>query len=79
MDDDETTDGRRGRWGTLATVIVIILVTGGIAYVHHRTNGIKSSDITARSVSLNAYFLGDTATGQRLFSERHTLTEVTSS
>ena len=79
MDDDETTDRRRGRGATLATVVVIVLVTGGIGYLHHHTNGTRSSDVTARSVSLTAYFLGKTAPGQRLFSERHTLNEVSDS
>ena len=80
MDDEpgREDDGRGARtWGTIAAALAVVVVTGGIAYVHHRAGEPRPTASEGRSVNVTAYFLGRTASGQRLFAEQHSLTGVT--
>lgn len=82
MDDEpgREDEGRGMRtWGTIAAALAVVVVTGGIAYVHHRAGEPRPPASEGRSVNVTAYFLGRTAPGQRLFAEQHSLTGVTGS
>lgn len=56
--------------GPVGLMLAIILLTGGIAYLHHRSAE-PASTTAAHSADVDVYFLGRTGAGQRLFDEHH--------
>jgi hypothetical protein len=65
--------------GTVAAVVATALVIGGVSWLNHEAKKPKPAPSTGRDVSVRAYYLGQTAGGLRLFSERHDLHEVRTS
>jgi hypothetical protein len=65
--------------GTVAAVLATALVIGGVSWLNHEAKKPKPAPSTGRDVTVHAYYLGPTANGLRLFSERHDLHDVRTS
>jgi hypothetical protein len=71
---------RRKLAGSAAAVAAIVLVTGGVAWAnHHAQEPQPAPAANSTDLDVQAYFLGPTANGPRLFMERHHLQDVTAS
>lgn len=77
---DDQQGPRRRLAGSVAAVAAIVLVTGGVAWANHHAQEPRPAPAAGASdLVVQAYFLGATANGPRLFLERHQLQDVTAS
>lgn len=77
LDDAPQQPGPWRRLGAGAVVVAIVLVTGGIGYLHHRANEPRTAS-AGRTVDVQVYYVGTTGAGERLFAEQHEIEDVTS-
>lgn len=84
--------GSRRRWAPLVAAVaaVVVVITGGTAVVAHQLQdgsrhrpapaaSVSASPAPTRDTDVTVYYVSETASGPRLFSERHHLTGVTGS
>ncbi|MGN6251237.1 MAG: GerMN domain-containing protein [Marmoricola sp.] len=80
-DDEASAAPGRRSVPVLAVAAVVALLLGGLAWLQQSTPPPRPAAAPAvgRDLTLEVYYLGDTAAGPRLFSEQHVLHHVTSS